>query len=70
MGACPGSRVVMSRSRETLRAQLAVLRAENERLTEELRALQERTNPVGEDTLELPAEESEILFETQRQAKL
>ena len=58
----------MSKTRETLRAQLAVLRAENERLTEELLALHERTNPAREDTLELPAKESEVLFETQRQA--
>ena len=59
----------MSKSRETLQAQLTVLRAENERLTEELRALQlERTNPSRADMLELPAEESEILLETQRQA--
>ena len=60
--------VVMSRSRETLRAQLTILRTKNERLTKELEVLQARTNPTGVETLEFPGRESEILLETQRQA--
>ena len=56
-------------SRETVRAQLAALRQENDRLTEELRALQKRKSTGEVDEVNLPpADESATLLAVHKQA--